>query len=373
MFRNFTAALAALVTLTFAAPAFAGPDRLLDALLSCKPEFFSVLKEERAALGPVSMEFFETASSRAIDSDTDGLFYQKVKFAKPFKVAGLSVIGYLQSRFIDEGKPASYQWALLIAVRPDALAGIFNARFGTAYEQMPMSVMWRNDVEAAPVSPQLMIEADFDNGVIQTELHCDHYVRVGGDMELPDAMELFGAPELGVFPLRDGDRLMKALLSCSPDFFDIVRGEGRAFGAVRLTREASSGKGDSPIVAVRADFPSIVHVWGMRLAAYVQGVEVKAGKPRLSWSLLTKEDPEELAHVIEYRTGRVNPDGKKWIDSVAWLHGLNKEKLDGDAPAQNFSVSRGKSSAGLLSCSIPANDSGVALPDTADLFLTSSR
>jgi hypothetical protein len=301
----------------------------------------------RAALGPVSMEFYETWDSRSIRRNSDGLFYQKVK----------------------ERKPATYHWGLLIAIRPDELARIFNTRFGTAFEQSQLGAIWWNDTEAAPVSPELTIEVDFDGDVILSELHCDHYVSKDGNMELPDAMELFGTPELGVLPLKDGDRLMKGLLKCTPEFFDLLKAEKQAFGAVPISSKPGSAKRRwaSETVESRVKFPSLLHAWGLEFTAYFQRLERSAGKQTISSGFETAEEKSRLEDAIERRTGAEDMEGQGWM--------LNLPLEDiGYTPSQNFAI-RGADNSGerLLFCSVDLKAFAAFLPEPSDLFFSEER
>jgi hypothetical protein len=96
-------ALVGLAVLFLSTSAFAAPDRLLDALLSCKPEFFSVLKEERAALGPVRIDFDEDESNSPHGPPQENDYEQMAIFAKPIAIAGFPIIGYSQ-RYSVSGK-----------------------------------------------------------------------------------------------------------------------------------------------------------------------------------------------------------------------------------------------------------------------------
>lgn len=370
MFRNFTAAVVAVVALTFTAPASAAPDRLLDALLSCKPEFFSILKEERAALGPVRIDFDEDESNSPHGPPRENYYEQMAVFAKPIAIGGLPIVGYSQRYVVREGEsPSWYIFDLQVAWPAERVAKTFESRLGAKFDEL-MNFGWSNKeaVEHGRVSPDFGItEEDAPEGQSNLRCHVNHADTPG--FRPPHINELFGAPELRPLPLGDADRLMKGLLACMPEFFDLLKAEKEAFGAVRISRIRGLDKGrwrNEPI-ETRVEFSSIVHAWGLDLIAYVQRVDRSAGKEKVSWGFETAEWEDSLWDAIGQRTG------SGYVEGQGWIVDLQTEET-GYTPSQNFSIrDAGSREGGLLICSLNSGDFTAALPEPSDLFLTVAR
>ncbi|NRP73999.1 hypothetical protein ILFOPFJJ_04920 [Ensifer psoraleae] len=374
LFRSFIAARVALVALTFAAltfaaPAFAAPDRLLDALLSCKPEFFSVLKEERAALGPVRIDFDEGESNSPHGPPRENYYKQMAIFAKPIAIGGFPIIGYSQDYSVRKGEALSwYNVWLHVAWPRDKVVQALEARTGITFEESRY-YDWRSNEarEDGRVSPEFAV-SEMDTPEGQSILICD---SVGANdtevLRLPDITELFGAPELGPLPLGDADRLMKGLLSCTPEFFDLLKAEQEAFGAVQISRISRWGKSSDPI-ETRVKFQSIVHAWGLDLTGYVQRVDRSGGREKISWGFETAEWVLKLEHTIAKRTGSVHVEGQGWMLNLP-------TEATGYTPSQSFAIGdAGIEEGGLLFCSFSSGDfPAAALPEPSDLFLTAAR
>ncbi|MCA1440321.1 hypothetical protein I6F07_08870 [Ensifer sp. IC4062] len=244
LFRSFIAALVAFIAPNFAAPALAAPDRLLDALLSCKPEFFSVLKEERAALGPVRIDFDEDEGNSQHGAPRENYYVQMAIFAKPIAIGGLPIIGYSLRYLGREGEaPSWYIFELQVAWPAERVAQAFESRLRAKFDEWLYSG-WSNKeaVEDGRVSPDFGITGqDVPEGRSNLRCHVSHADTPG--FRPPHIKELFGAPDLRPLPVGDADRLMKGLLACTPEFFDLLKAEKEAFGAVRISRIRGLDKG----------------------------------------------------------------------------------------------------------------------------------
>jgi hypothetical protein len=360
-------ALVGLAVLFLSTSAFAAPDRLLDALLSCKPEFFSVLKEERAALGPVRIDFDEDESNSPHGPPQENDYEQMAIFAKPIAIAGFPIIGYSQRYSVREGEaPTSYHLQLRVAAPLDKVVQALESRLGITFDERRSYVGWsgKEAIKGGRLSPDFVV-SEMDTPEGQSNLEC-YFADEMGDFPLPDITELFGAPELRPLPLADADRLMKALLSCTPEFFNFLKAEQEAFGAVQISRISRWGKRNEPI-ETRVTFSSIVHAWGLDLTAYVQRVDRSAGKEKISWGFETAEWAARLWHAIGRRTGSGYVDGK------GWMLDLPTEET-GYAPSQYFFIGDvAFQERGFLFCSVNSDDFTAALPEPSDLFLTEAR
>ncbi|MBD9647485.1 hypothetical protein IB267_03855 [Ensifer sp. ENS09] len=348
MFRSLLAALAVFTAIGFTSPVAASPEaeRILEAFLSCKPTFFDVLKSERAAFGPVKIEVFDDTGTTALHPDRGKLTYERVTFGRPLKVGPFTLLRYDQDRFVENAQPSLTEWGFGVAEAPEAVAQLINARLGTRYEQEEGLETWLDQSLAEPFSVSgLRIEADYRTGARQALVFCEMRTDDARRISMPVPMELFGPPQIGGPPLVDQDRLMKAFLACSDDFFEALKVEKAAFGPVKATtrkvRDNTPGSGGT---VVRVDFPWIVHAWGMRLKGYERRIGQRARKGTTTWSLHVEESPRVVAFVIEGRTESVNVDGQ-------WIVNLNEEENGGYAPAKTFAVADDKPDGSVLSCS----------------------
>ncbi|MGE6786330.1 hypothetical protein ACQKGL_27800 [Ensifer adhaerens] len=365
MFRSLLAVLAVFTATGFTSPVAASPqaERILDAFLSCKPTFFDVLKSERAAFGPVKIEVFDDLDTKALHPERGKHIYERVTFGRPLEVGPFTLLRYDQDRSVESAQPSQTEWGFGMAEAPEAVAQLINARLGTRYEQREGLETWLDQSLADPSASGLRIEADYRTGARQTLVFCKMWENEARRISMPEPMELFGPPQLGGPPLVDQDRLMKALLACSDDFFEALKVEKAAFGPVKATtRKLSDNTPGSGGTVVRVDFPWIVHAWGMRLKGYERHIGGRARKGTTTWSLHVEESPRVVAFVIESRTESVNVKGQ-------WIVNLDEEENGGYAPAKAFAVTDDKPDGSALSCSRRhALNEAAGVPDPHTLF-----
>ncbi|WP_331374704.1 hypothetical protein [Sinorhizobium chiapasense] len=197
MFRYVAFVLAAGVATGFSTPAFADAGKVFDTLLSCRPDFFSVLKAEAPALGRVKLETFADPGNRQDDPDAKNVYAQIATFEKPVKAGDLSIVRYFQSATVQGGQPIGYSWALQIAEQPEVIIRLLESRFDAKFARPWMFEGWSVDVsqtpDAGPLSPKLTI-APYDDPDRQATLTCDVDPDATADMQPPDIRDLFGAP-----------------------------------------------------------------------------------------------------------------------------------------------------------------------------------
>ncbi|THK37262.1 hypothetical protein EHS39_15690 [Ensifer sp. MPMI2T] len=327
-----------------------------------------MLKEERAALGPVRIDLDEGESNSPHGPPRENYYKQMAIFAKPIAMGGLPIIGYSQDYSVRKDEALSwYNLWLHVAWPRDKVVQALEARTGITFEESRY-YDWRSNEarEDGRVSPEFAV-SEMDTPEGQSILVCDSVGTSDTEVfRLPDITELFGAPELRPLPLADADRLMKALLSCTPEFFKLLKAEQEAFGAVQLSRISRWGNSNEPI-ETRVKFQSIVHAWGLDLTGYVQRVDRSAGKEKISWGFETAEWAARLWHTIGRRTGST------YVDGHGWMLDLPTEET-GYAPSQYFSIGDVASQErGFLFCSVNSDDFTAALPEPSDLFLTGAR
>lgn len=197
MFRNVTSAIAAVVATGLSTPAFARAEEVFDTLLSCKTDFFAVLKAEAPALGRVKLETFKDPGNRENDPEATNVYAQIATFEKPVKAGDLSIVRYFQSATVQGGRPIGYSWALQIAKEPEEIIGLLESRFGAKFARPWMASGWVPDAsqapKAGPLSPNLTI-ASYDDPDRQATVTCDVNADDTADVQPPDIRELFGAP-----------------------------------------------------------------------------------------------------------------------------------------------------------------------------------
>ncbi|MDK1373354.1 MULTISPECIES: hypothetical protein [unclassified Sinorhizobium] len=327
-----------------------------------------MLKEERAALGPVRIDFDEDEGNSPHGPPRENYYVQMAIFAKPIAIGGLPIIGYSQRYVVREGEaPSWYIFELQVAWPAERVGQALETRLGVKFDEL-RSFGWSNKeaVEDGRVSSDFGITGE-DAPEGQSSLRCQVSHADTPGFRPPHITALFGAPELKPLPLGDADRLMNGLLACTPEFFDLLKAEQEAFGAVKISRISLWGKRNEPI-ETRVEFSSIVHAWGLDLTAYFQRVDRSAGRERISWGFETAEWEDPLWYAIRQRTG------SGYVEGQGWIVDLQTEET-GYTPSQNFSIrDAGSREGGRLVCSFNSDDfTAAALPDPSDLFLTAPR
>ncbi|WP_141690282.1 MULTISPECIES: hypothetical protein [unclassified Ensifer] len=372
MFRLWVSALAALFVLSSAIPASssqassASAKRVFDALRACKPDFFALLKAGRQAFGPVQIQVFDDPKNALHGPGAQSEYWSAVTFGQPVNADGFSLLRFLQRRHIVAGKPESYSWAFQVAATLTDVRRLMEERYGVELVRPWVMGAWGVAPEAAPeeqggISTLLKI-AGYDGGT--TTITCELESGDIGDFRMPEAVQVFGAPEIGLPPLKDTDGLMKALLFCEPDFFVRLKKERASFGETevferRTVLSSSQSKSKKPSrAAALVIFPVPIEIWGIAITGYTQRTDSVDGKRQLTWGFQTRDGRDQLAEVLRLRTGAQPLEGDRW--------GLDLTTEDtGYAPSPSFKIADG-----LLTCTVPADG---AESDPATLFLTAKQ
>ncbi len=113
MFKGLVSALAGLWIAGFAAPAYAGAERVVEALFACDIGFFEVFAKERAAFRPKEVRISYFSEARI----------EIVKFDPPVEALGLRFTGYRQQTGLYYGpRPTSFEWGFQVDETPAGAA-----------------------------------------------------------------------------------------------------------------------------------------------------------------------------------------------------------------------------------------------------------
>ncbi|WP_104663395.1 hypothetical protein [Ensifer adhaerens] len=369
MFRWCVSALAALFVLSSAIPAAssqassASAERVFDALRACKPDFFTLLKTERQAFGPVQIQVFDDPKNALHGRDARSYYWSAVTFGQPVDADGFRLLRFFQRREIVAGKPDNYRWAFQVDASLSDVRQRVEERYSVELSRPWILGAWGVDPEVAweergGISTLLQI-AGYDGGT--TTITCELEAKDIGDFRMPEAVEVFGRPEIGLPPLKDTDGLMKALLSCKPEFFTRLKEERASFGESEVFERrstavpaASQSKRKPPLnAATIVVFPAPIEVWGIAVTGYTQRTNLVDGKRQSIFGFQTRSGQDQLAKVLRLRTGAQPVEGGRWeLD-------LTTEDT-GYAPSSSFKIADG-----LLTCAAPADE---AEPDPSTLF-----
>lgn len=339
-------------------------ERVFDALRACRPDFFKLLKAERQAFGPVQIDVFDSSRNAPHAPDGRNYYWSSVTFGQAVNVDGFPLLGFFQHQEIVGKRPNTYRWAFQVGASLSDMKQRVEKRYGVTLSRPWVMGAWGVDEEEAPeerggISKLLKIEG-FDSGM--ATITCELEAKDIGDFRMPDAVEIFGTPEIGLPPLKDTDGLMKAFLSCRPEFFTRLKEERASFGesevferlSTTMPTASQSKRKLPPNTATIVVFPVPIEVWGIAVTGYTQRTELVDGKRQFSFGFQTRSGQDRLAKVLRLRTGAQPVEGGRWeLD-------LTTEDT-GYVPSPSFSIADG-----LLACVIPA---GEKEPDPSALFL----
>ncbi|WP_156433158.1 hypothetical protein [Sinorhizobium sp. GL28] len=345
--------MAVLAASIYAPSAFAA-DRLLSAMVNCKPEFFKVLQARRGSFAPVRIVPYERSSNTPHIRRYDDVFVESVTFARPINVGGLSVLEYRQEETVRDDGPSDIRWQFEVAASPSDVAELLITQYGA-----PLEAGYRDWVvdpektrEKSGVSGSLRIEPS----EVGARISCSLDGAEAGDFKLPVAAESFGWPQLGPPPLINPNLLMNALAQCRPDFFERLVFDRKAFGTVKFKQENGPyPKGrDHASPLTRVEFQTPVRAWGLELTGYIQRLQMVNGAPSLRWGFQAKENARNLIHVVGLRTG-------SWGEPQSW-------RVDDDAEATGYTPSPDLGiDEGFVGCTTPLF-AGEEPPKSVDLF-----
>ncbi|WP_457585823.1 hypothetical protein [Ensifer canadensis] len=325
--------------------------------------FFRLLKAERQAFGPVQIQVFDDRKNALHGPDARSNDWSAVTFGQPVDADGFRLLRFFQRREIVAGKPDNYRWAFQVDASLTDVRQRVEQRYGVELDRPWVMGAWgvAPDVaweERGGLSTLLQITG-YDGGT--TTISCELEARDIGDFRMPGAVEVFGKPEIGLPPLKDTDGLMKALLSCRPEFFAKLMEERASFGesevferrAVPTSSQSKSTR--PPRAASIIIFPAPIEIWGIAITGYTQRTDSVDGKRQLIWGFQTRDGRNQLAKVVQLRTG------SQPVEGIRWELDLTTEDT-GYAPSPSFSIADG-----LLACAAPADETE---PDPSTLFLT---
>lgn len=353
MLRPALATLAVLAASIFAPSAFAA-DRLLSAMITCKPEFFKVLQAQRGSFAPVRIVPYESPSNRPHSRWFENVFVEAVTFARPINVGGLSVLEFSQEKTVRDDGSSDVRWQFEVAASPSDVAKLFAAQYGVPFKAD--SRYWVVDSEQlrekSGVSNNLVIEP----GEAGATISCRLDRADAGGFNLPVAAESFGWPQLGPPPLLNPNLLMNALVQCRSDFFERLAFDRKAFGKLKFKQENGpypKGRDDrSPLT--RVEFQTPVRAWGLELTGYIQRLQMVNGAPGFRWGFQTRENSANLMHVVGLRTG-------SWENPQGW-------RVDDEAEATGYTPSPDLGfDEGFVGCTTPLS-AGKEPPKSVDLF-----
>ncbi|MGE6786328.1 hypothetical protein ACQKGL_27785 [Ensifer adhaerens] len=354
LLRSVVAALAVLAASIYAPSAFAA-DRLLSAMITCKPEFFKVLQARRGSFAPVRIVPYERASNTPHVREFEDVFVEEVTFARPINVGGLSVLEYSQKTTVQDDGPSDFSWQFEVAASPSDVAELLITQYGAPLEAEDSD--WVVDPEKtrekSGVSGSLRIEPSEAGARIS----CLLYKAEAGGFKLPVAAESFGWPQLGPPPLINPNLLMNALVQCRSDFFERLVFDRKAFGKVNFKQENGPyPKGRDPVSPLtRVEFQTPVRAWGLELTGYIQRLQMVNSAPSLRWGFQARENARNLVHVVGLRTGSWQEDTQGW-------------RVDDEAEATGYTPSSDLGfDEGFVGCMAPLA-AGKEPPTSLDLF-----
>ncbi|WP_152976176.1 hypothetical protein [Ensifer adhaerens] len=354
MFRSVLVTLAVLAASIFAPSAHAA-DRLLSAMITCKPEFFTVLQARRGSFAPVRIVPYEWPSNTPHVREAKDVFVEEVTFARPIDVGGLSVLEFSQKTTVQDDGPSDFRWQFEVAASPSDVAELLITQYGA-----PLKADYRDWVvdsekvrEKSGVSGSLLIEP----GEAGATISCRLYKAEAGGFKLPVAAESFGWPQLGPPPLINPNLLMNALAQCRSDFFERLAFDRKAFGKLKFKQESGPyPKGrDHASPLTRVEFQTPVRAWGIELTGYIQRLQMVNGAPGLRWGFQTRENSANLMRVVALRTG------SSWEDPQGWSVDFEAEAT-GYTPSPDLGFDEG-----FVGCTTPLA-AGKEPPKPVDFF-----
>ncbi len=153
-------------------------NRLVNALLQCRPDFFAALGEEKDAFGKVTLL---DAMGPHRDPGQVARVTQRVAFEKPVYVSGLMLTGYIQRRVDVAGQP-KLLWGFQTPADEDGLVRVAENRTGSSYDG---SDGWTLDVNAEATGYTPSQALGFTDGFIGCT------TSLASAKALPDPADLF--------------------------------------------------------------------------------------------------------------------------------------------------------------------------------------
>lgn len=153
-------------------------NRLVNALLQCRPDFFAALGEEKDAFGKVTLL---DAMGPYRDPGHGARVAQRMAFEKPVYVSGLMLTGYIQRRVDVAGQP-KLLWGFQTPANEDGLVRVAENRTGSSYDG---SDGWTLDLNAEATGYTPSEALGFTDGFIGCT------TSLASAKALPDPADLF--------------------------------------------------------------------------------------------------------------------------------------------------------------------------------------
>jgi hypothetical protein len=192
MFFGRLSTLMALVGTLVAAPATAGPDKIIDSLLSCKPDFFEVLKTEKSAFMPALLRQRLVPVAEFVESMASVATFQQTIMAR-----GLRVQVYLQTVIsgasAGSGDRRTHIWGVLVPDEPQQVIKALEANVpGAKFAPLADGWMMRPENWERPYPWSLLLIRRYqDNHGMGSSIWCFAETAALDPMQvLPDMEEL---------------------------------------------------------------------------------------------------------------------------------------------------------------------------------------
>ncbi len=143
MFRKYLSAAFGVGASFFATAATAGADRIIDALLPCKPDFFTVLKTEKSAFAPALIRHREIPVSDIVTSMANIATFQE-----SIESRGVQIQVYLQTVISGSGDAdrRTHIWGVLVPGEPRKVIKTLEANVpGAKFEPLADGWMLKGD------------------------------------------------------------------------------------------------------------------------------------------------------------------------------------------------------------------------------------
>ncbi|MCA1405424.1 hypothetical protein I6F26_13680 [Ensifer sp. IC3342] len=384
--------LAALGALSFAAPAAgaepsrADVEKVFDAFLTCRAEFFDLLASRRAD--------FPAKEFRAHENFTAPVWTDArlVPFSGFVNAYGLPLSGYIQIHK-EAAEGPGLMWGFRVNRRPVEVVKLIETRLpGAKFAQMGANsfelrleptraeATWGRLATPKETYRELLVdEADspkhsfvFCNATEDRmpELKTDDRT---GRKRLPPTTSLFVLPKT----VSEED-VLEEFSQCRPEFFaTLARAKGR-FGKVTIEPlfvTAPDGRAGE-VSGSTVTFAEPVRAFGLDLVGYTQMLHTKDGKPvSFWWGFRTTEYPVYAAHWLSTRAESLGAAQRiGWGEWV--LETRPRTNADADAAEEDLAYRVFKvepfdyPNLTNVLCGLTADMTGEmkALPDPADLF-----
>jgi hypothetical protein len=190
VFRRYLSAAFGVGISFFAAPATAGPDEIVDALLRCRPDFFEVLKTEKSAFAPALIRHREIPVSDIVTSLANIATFQESIASR-----GVDIQVYLQTVISGSGDAdrRTHIWGVLVPGEPQEVIDTLEANVpGAKFEPSADGWMLKGDQWQRPDPWSLLLVRRYqDNFGAGSSIWCFAETAVLDPMQvLPDIEEL---------------------------------------------------------------------------------------------------------------------------------------------------------------------------------------